>query len=461
MAQRTGFLSKRPSQRFPLLPRKLAIEYLPIASLELDPRNPRVHKAKQIAQIAKSIQTFGFNVPVLIDGASRVIAGHGRLQACALLGLTEIPVIRLEHLSKHQVQAFLIADNRLTENAQWDERLLGEQLKDLAEAELDFTLEVTGFEMGEIDVMLEGLAPERKGGQDEADQIPDIRGMAPVTRLGDIWLLGPHRILCGDALASISFSLLLQGKCASAVFVDPPYNVPIEGHAVGKGHIHHREFVMGSGEMTSAEFTRFLASAFRLLAKHSAQGTLHFICMDWRHMEELLEAGKTAYSELKNLCVWTKDNAGIGSFYRSQHELIFVFKNGEARHRNNVQLGQFGRNRTNVWQYPGVNSFARSGGEGNLLALHPTVKPVALVADAILDCTMRKDIVFDSFLGSGTTLIAAERTGRVCYGLEIDPLYVDTIVRRWQAFTGAKAAHAASGRSFDEMAQEVGDEEKR
>ena len=239
------------------------------------------------------------------------------------------------------------------------------------------------------------------------------------------------------------------------VFTDPPYNVPIDGHASGLGAIHHRPFPMASGEMNKAAFTAFLGEAFHNLAAFSADGSIHFICMDWRHLEELLTAGCDVYSELKNLCVWVKDNGGMGSLYRSQHELVFVFKHGCNGHRNNVQLGRFGRNRSNVWHYPGVNSFARCGEEGNLLALHPTVKPVAMVADAILDCSARSDIVLDAFLGSGTTVIAAERTGRRCYGLELDPAYVDTIIRRWQAQTGCSARHAVTGRSFDDLAREA------
>jgi DNA modification methylase len=242
---------------------------------------------------------------------------------------------------------------------------------------------------------------------------------------------------------------------ASVVFTDPPYNVPIDGHAGGLGAIHHRPFPMASGEMDRSEFTAFLRQAFRNLAAFSIDGALHYICIDWRHLDELLVAGRDAYSELKNLCVWVKDNAGMGSLYRSQHELVFVFKHGRNGHRNNVQLGQFGRNRSNVWHYPGANSLSRSGAEGNLLALHPTVKPVAMVADAILDCSARGEVVLDGFLGSGTTLIAAERTGRRCYGLELDPGYVDTTIRRWQGLTGGSARHAASGRPFDDLAREA------
>jgi DNA modification methylase len=347
----------------------------------------------------------------------------------------------------------MITDNRLTENATWDERLLAEQLKILSEVEIDFSIEDTGFEMGEIDVLLEGL--DSADGNDDADQIPEPDNLAPVSSPGDLWLLGKHRVLCGNALHQEDFAILMDGKRASAIFIDPPYNVPIDGNVGGLGKIRHREFVMAAGEMSPAEFTAYLEKSFSLLVKHSKPGSLGFVCMDWRHMREVLEAGEGPFDEFKNLCVWAKDNAGMGSLYRSQHELVFIFKAGDTPHRNNVQLGQFGRYRTNVWQYPGIHTMSRQSAEGNLLELHPTVKPVALVADAILDCTMRGEIVLDSFLGSGTTVIAAERTGRICYGMELDPLYADTIVRRWQSFTGLKAIHAKTGKSFDNIEQEV------
>jgi DNA modification methylase len=270
-----------------------------------------------------------------------------------------------------------------------------------------------------------------------------------------MWLLHRHRLLCGSALDSAVFAALMGEERAATAFIDPPYNVRIDGHAGGLGAIHHRPFPMASGEMDRPEFTAFLGEAFRNLAAFSVDGAIHFVCMDWRHVEELLAAGREAYDELKNICVWVKDNAGMGSFYRSRHEFIAVFKHGRQGHRNNIQLGQFGRNRSNVWHYPGANSFTRYSEEGNLLALHPTVKPVAMVADAILDCSARGDIVLDAFLGSGTTLIAAERTGRRCHGMELDPAYVDTSVRRWQKLTGGSARHAASGRSFDDLAREA------
>jgi DNA modification methylase len=386
---------------------------------------------------------------VLVDAAGQVIAGHGRVLACRQLGWTEVPTIQLDHLSPVQARAFMVADNRLSDLSKWDEPLLAETLRDLSLADIDFELEAIGFDMGEIDLRIESLQAEVGQGADPADTFaPPAPGPA-VTRPGDLWLLGRHRLLCGDALDPAAYAQLLADAKAVMVFTDPPYNVPIAGHVSGLGAVQHREFAMAVGEMSQAEFTAFLRSAMTLMAQHSTDGSLHFVCMDWRHTEELLAAGRAAYTELKNLCVWAKDNAGMGSLYRSQHELVLVFKAGRAPHRNNVELGRHGRHRSNLWRYAGVNSFGRSTEEGNLLSLHPTVKPVALVADAILDCTARGDVVLDPFLGSGTTLIAAERVGRRCCGMELDPLYADTIIRRWQALTGDVAVHASSSETFD------------
>jgi len=437
-----------------LAPRMLIV-YWAIDQLKPDPHNARRHSKKQIRQIANSIKAFGFNVPILIDRNGNVIAGHGRLLACRELGITKVPTLCLDHLTPAQARVFMIADNRLTEIATWDDRLLAQQLKDLSLLGLDFSLELTGFEIGEIDLRIASLEDLPKPNDDPADLLPELPAGPPVSKIGDLWLLDRHRLLCGSALDSAVFKALMGAERAAMVFSDPPYNVPIEGHVSGLGAIHHRPFPMASGEMDGAEFTAFLAGALRNFAAFSLDGSLHYVCMDWRHLEELLAAARGAYGELKNLCVWVKDKAGMGSLYRSQHELVFVFKHGRNGHRNNVQLGQFGRNRSNIWHYPGARSFSRCGEEGNLLALHPTVKPVALVADAILDCSARGDIVLDGFLGSGTTVIAAERTGRRCFGLELDPGYVDTILRRWQALTGGSARHAVSGRSFDDLVREA------
>jgi DNA modification methylase len=384
-----------------------------------------------------------------------VIAGHGRLLACQELGIDEVPTLCLDHLTPAQARAFRIADNKLTENATWDERLLGEQLRDLSLSGLDFSLEITGFEMGEIDLLIHSLEDTPTVGSDPADILPEVSAPPPVSKPGDLWLLGRHRVGCGNALDPEMFAALMGQQRAAMAFTDPPYNVPIEGHASGLGTIHHRPFPMAAGEMEPAEFTAFLLETCCNLTAFSTGGSLHYLCMDWRHLAELLAAAQEVYDEFKNLCVWVKDNAGMGSLYRSQHELVLVFKQRDGAHRNNVQLGQFGRNRSNVWRYPGANSFARHGEEGNLLALHPTVKPVAMIADAILDCSARGDIVLDAFLGSGTTVIAAERTGRRCCGLELDPGYVDTAIRRWQALTGDQARHAVTGCSFDDLVREA------
>jgi DNA modification methylase len=387
-----------------------------------------------------------------VDRDSNVVAGHCRILAARLLGMHEVPTIRLEHLTPAQAQAFMIADNRLTEIALWDDQLLAEQLKILSELDLNFSLEITGFTMGEIDLRIEGLSITEEGQEDPADKLPSLPTGQPVTSPGDLWLLDRHRLLCGNALESNDYRTLMNGTMAAIVFTDPPYNVKIDGHVSGLGSIRHREFSMAAGEMSETEFINFLTRACSLMAKYSSDGSIHYICMDWRHMGELLEAGRLAYTEMKNLCVWAKDNAGMGSLYRSQHELVFVFKHGRAAHRNNVDLGRNGRYRTNVWRYSGANSFSRNNtDEGNLLELHPTVKPVAMVADAILDCSARGDIVLDPFLGSGTTLMACERTGRICYGLELDPLYIDATIRRWQIYTGSQAIHASTCRTFDEI----------
>jgi len=446
----------QPSAAMPGSGRELSVVSRPIEQLKPDPRNPRQHSRAQIRRIARSIESFGFNVPVLVDRDLKVIAGHGRLLACRELGWTEVPTIQLEHLSEAQACAFLIADNRLTEISSWDDQLLAEQLKELADIDLDFDLEATGFAMGEIDLRIEGLDDLAEATEaDSADQLPPS-GPA-VTQLGDLWLLGRHRLFCGDARDDAAYARLMAGKLAAMAFTDPPYNVPIDGHACGLGVIHHREFAIASGEMDEAEFSSFLSHACALMARHSVNGSLHYVCMDWRHLPELLAAGRAAYAELKNLCVWAKESAGMGSLYRSQHELVLVFKHGRGRHRNNVDLGRHGRHRTNVWRYPSVSAFARASDEGSLLAMHPTVKPVRLVADAILDASARGDIVLDPFAGSGTTVIAAERAGRRCYGMELEPAYADTIVRRWEAFTGGKARRAKREDAVGAVAAETAD----
>jgi DNA methylase/ParB-like nuclease domain len=427
---------------------------LDLKALRLDPKNPRRHHVSQVRQIARSIKAFGFNVPLLIDQHGMILAGHGRFLAAQQLGLSCAPVIRLDHLTPAQARAFSIADNRLTENASWDDQLLGEIFLELSELDLEFDLEVTGFTMGEIDLRIDGLDSTQAGNDALDVPIPDSN-QVPVTQSGDLWELGHHRILCSSSLEDESFQVLLRGREIGMVFVDPPFNVQIKGHVSGNGKAKHREFAMASGEMSSVEFTQFLTKVMRLLANHSRDGSLHFHCMDWRHLPEILEAGGSVYDELKNICVWVKDKGGMGSLYRSQHEMVLVYKKGKGAHRNNIELGRFGRYRTNVWKYPSASTLSRKGSEGDLLSMHPTVKPMALVADAIRDCTARGDLICDAFLGSGTTLLAAEQTGRFCYGLEIDPLYVDTAIRRWQMMTKKTAKLVSSGDSFNALEEQA------
>jgi DNA modification methylase len=435
---------------------ELRVVYLRISELKNNSRNSRTHSKRQIRQIAESIKAFGFTNPVLVDGDNTIVAGHGRVSGAKLLGMHEVPTIQLAGLTPDQIRAYVLADNRLAEKAGWDNSILAIELQHLLTIDPDFDVTITGFEIPEIDLILQ----EASQPDDETDKFEESVGPA-VTRPGDLWSLDKHLILCGSAVDPRSFQSLMGKRRAAAVFVDTPYNVKIDGHVCGNGSIHHREFAMASGEMSEEEFTAFLETCFSWLARYSTNGSVHYVCMDWRHVGELLMAGREIYQEVLNLCVWVKDAGGMGSFYRSQHELVLVFRKGGERSRNNVQLGSYGRNRTNVWRYPGVNTMSKSGEEGNLLALHPTVKPVAMVADAILDCTARGEIVLDSFLGSGTTLLAAERTGRVCYGMEIDPLYVDTAIGRWQRYTGGQAIHVASGRSFTDVASEREAERER
>ncbi len=427
---------------------EMVITYQTVAELRSNPRNSRTHSRRQIRQIADSIKVFGFTNPILLDSSNTIIAGHGRVAAAKLLGISEVPTIRLENLSADQVRAYVIADNRLAQKAGWDKSILAIELQNLLIIDSDFDVTITGFEIPEIDLILTTDSSK----PDPEEDFEEAKTGDAVTRPGDVWQLGRHRLLCGSAIERTSFSQLLGNKRADAVFVDPPYNVRIDGNVSGNGSIRHREFGMASGEMNEFEFITFLAASLGLLSRYSVAGSVHFVCMDWRHMSELLSAGRQVHESILNVCVWIKNNGGMGSFYRSRHELVFVYRKGSAQHRNNVQLGRFGRNRTNVWEYPSMNSLSKMSEEGNLLALHPTVKPVALVADALLDCSARGDLVLDSFLGSGSTLIAAERTGRVCYAMEIDPLYVDVAIRRWQKYTGDHAIQAVSGKSFDEIA---------
>ena len=425
------------------------ITMMPIVELHLRPNNPRTHSKKQIQQVAKSITKFGWTNPVIRDETNTVIAGHGRLEAAKLLGMTEVPTILLSGLSEADLRAYVIADNQLAATAGWDFQLLGSELAYLAALDFDFDLTVTGFDLPEIEGLIQGVS--KTEGPDPADVLPEPDEPA-VTQAGDIWQVGRHRLICGDSTDPETYVSLMDGEQAGVAFADAPYNVPIAGHVSGLGQTKHREFAMAAGEMNTDQFIAFLALVFVNMVKVSRRGAIHFQCMDWRHAKEMIAAGEVAYSELKNICVWAKTNGGMGSLYRSAHELVFVWKVGREPHINNVELGKHGRYRTNVWSYPGANSFSATRDDD--LASHPTVKPVAMVVDAILDCSRRGDIVLDAFAGSGTTLIAAHKTGRRGYGVEIDPAYCDLIVRRLSAATKAEGILAGDGRTFAAVAAE-------
>jgi len=430
----------------------MAVAPMPVAGLRPYSRNARTHSKKQVRQIADSIQKFGFTNPVLISDDDEIIAGHGRVEAAKLLGMQCVPTLRLSHLDAAQRRAYVVADNKLALNAGWDREVLAIELQSLID--IDFDVEITGFSLAEVDLLLDEArerSPDSEGGPE--DESPPLRDpVSAVSKPGDLWLLERHRLLCGDSRLAESFDRLLEGERADLVFTDPPYNVPIDGHVCGLGRIRHREFAMGVGEMSAEAFKTFLRRTLGHAAVACRDGAIAFVCMDWRHMGELLTAGQAVFSELKNLCVWNKSNGGMGSFYRSKHELVFVFKAGRAPHTNAFGLGDTGRYRTNVWDYAGVNSLRP--GRAEELAMHPTVKPVALVAEAIKDCSRRGEIVLDPFAGSGTTLIAAEKTGRRARVIEFDLAYCDQIVRRFEQVTGKQATLAASGQSFETITEE-------
>ncbi len=427
----------------------------PVGDLKPYKNNNRVHREKNITKLKASVKQFGFVTPILVDGDGVIIAGHGRYQAAKSLGLKSVPTVIATHLTDPEVRALRVADNKLAELSDWNEEALQIEFADLMDMsladDLDFGLEITGFEMPEIDIVIGG-SPQTETSPAEVVAAPD-KSKPAVTQPGDTWILGDHRVLCGNSLEADSYAHVLEGKVPRMVFTDPPYNVPVQGHVRSGSGSGHREFAMGSGEMSDAEFRNFLNEVMGQLAHHLPDGGIANVCMDWRHIEELIATGKAAGLDLINLCVWNKTNGGMGSLYRSKHELVCIFKKPGAPHINNVALGKHGRNRTNVWDYAGVNSFGKSRDAD--LVDHPTVKPTDLVADAIMDVTHRGDVVLDAFGGSGATLLAAEKTGRCARLIELDPLYVDVTIRRWQDMTGHKAVHASTGKRFDELVNQL------
>lgn len=405
----------------------------------------RRYQPRHREHLLQSIKRWGIVQPILVDAFSHVIAGHQILAAALELGLTTVPTIALERIPDAEARALRILLNKLPELSNWDPVALKNELVFVADFDIDLAT-CTGFSSAELDLVFNSA-------EDDRDEPLPIQPQQPVSQLGDIWTFeGGHRLGCLDALCNQSFSTLLAGSLAKLVVCDPPYNVPIVGHVTRRPGA--REFAAASGEMSPAAFTAFLQDVFELLSAHAEEGSLSLQFMDWRHMREMLDAGYAVYTQLLNLAVWAKTNPGMGSLWRSGHELCFIWKKGTASHVNNVELGRNGRNRSNVWSYPGANGFARGKNRDGFQ--HVTPKNVAMIQDAILDVSRRGDIVLDAFAGSGTTLVAAHRSKRRGRGLEIDPLYVDLAVLRLERCTRAPARHAETGLTFAEMADQRG-----
>lgn len=418
----------------------------PAARLKPHPRNARTHSQRQTNKLKLSMTQIGFGSPVVVDENMTILAGHARVKVAKELSMGLVPVYQIFGLTETRKRAYLLADNRVAEDAGWDRSILASEFPELTPLleEEDLDLTVTGFDMAEIDRINDDLSDEEPEEQVDLTLLDE----ATVCRMGDQLILGDHRVVVADALDRASFGWLMRGQRAAASFLDAPYNIKAQLIG-GRGQAQHGDFAMGSGEMSDQAFTEFLTITHRNVAACCADGAIVYSCMDWRQIEKLIAAGGRAFERLLNIVVWVKTNAGQGSFYRSQHELIAVFQVGQRQHFNNVQQGRFGRNRSNVWTYPGANTFRRGRLED--LADHPTVKNTEMVADALKDCTRLGDVVLDCFGGSGTTLMAAEKVGRRARLIEISPQYADVIVRRWQSITKGDAVHRETGLTFEEL----------
>lgn len=438
-----------PSGRLVYVPS--VIEHVPVDKIKNPKRVLKNHSARQIDALSRSIQAFGFIGALVIDRNNIVRAGAALLAAAKKIGLSEVPVIRVEHLSEDELRAFQIAHNKLAERSKWNYQELSLELAELSKLSLAEDeapiVHLTGFEPAEVDEIVTDLDADSF---DSADDITFDPPGNPISRVGDIWLLGSHKLCCADNRDTSALNELMKNQKADLAILDPPYNCRV-ADVVGRGHTKHQEFAMASGEMTDEEFATFLKQTLGVAASVSRDGAAHYVFMDWRNIEKLNAVGRLIYGALLNVIVWVKTNAGQGSFYRSQYELISVFRVGKSQHLNNIQLGKYGRSRSNVWKFAGANSF-RAGRMSDLRA-HPTVKPIALVCDIIRDCTRRGDTVLDTFCGSGTTILACERLGRHAIGIEIEPRYVDVAIRRWQEYSAKDAIHAETGDTFDQMMQ--------
>jgi DNA modification methylase len=427
-----------------------ALEVIELSLDKIEPYddNPRDHPDEQIAMLKKSVNKHGFNNPVLIGpaddvaGKHELIAGHARLQAAKQLGMSTVPAIILSHLDGNERRAYRLADNAIALKGDWSMDLLQEEMAFQMEWDLEFDAEALGFEVGEADALAEAFRSEFDEEEEEAPPAPS-RERDAISELGTIWQIGPHRIACGSALDPELWGELMDGREADVVISDMPFNVPVNGHVSSSGQ--HSEFAQASGEMSEQEFADFVRKAFELQERYARPGSLSYQFIDWRSVELMIREGRKIYERLINLCVWVKPAAGMGSLYRSRHELVCVFHKGGAPHQNNVELGKHGRFRTNVWEYAGCTGFSEDR-EDNL-AMHPTVKNTQMIADAIMDSTAAGDLVVDAFLGSGTSALAAARTKRHCFGIEIDPHYVDLAVERLLKEVGGDAVDQ-KGASF-------------
>lgn len=425
----------------------LAIVHRGLTTLRPAHRRVRTGDPEHVARIMRAIASLGFTVPILISREGEIVDGHIRVEAAKALGLTEIPCVIVDHLNECERRLLSIAVNRLQEKGSWDIVQLKLEFESLID--LDIPVEASGFELPEIEVVL-SLGDDDL--DEEANNTPPVDYRQPaVSRPDDRWRLGRHVVLCADACEERSYQTLMDGEVARLMLTDPPFNCPIDGFVGGKGEIRHREFVAATGEMSDDRFESFLHDFLVYAMSHVVDGGIGLSFIDWRQIELLLHAGRRSDLSLQNIIVWNKGRGGMGGTYRNAHELVAMFKRGSTAHLNNIELGKHGRDRTNIWSYPGATTLGSSARQQ--LKSHPTPKSVELIVDAILDLTSRNDVVLDPFLGSGTTLIAAEKSGRRCYGLELDPAYVDVIVRRWQAFTGGGAVRA-DGRSFADLEAE-------
>lgn len=433
-----------PAQRNDLLP-QLNIVYAPILDIKSAVRRVRRKDATQTARVLSSIRKFGIVAPILVDQNFRIVHGHAVYEAAREAGLLKMPVICIDHLESSELRLLSIALNRLAETGKWDDDILRLEVEELLDCGEDVF--VTGFETAEIDNLL--LVDDDAAAEDESG-VDGLLPVDPVSRHGDIWVLGRHRLLQGDARDSANYArLMAPGEFARIVLTDTPYNVPNAGHVTTQAH--HREFAMAGGEMSREEFAGFIRDWMEASSAHVVDGGLLATFIDWRSIDLVLGCGHELGLQLLNVVVWAKSNGGQGSFWRSQHEFLPVFKKGAAAHVNNVELGRFGRWRSNLWTYAGASSLGSDARDG--LSVHPTVKPRLLLEDALLDVSQRDEIVLEPFAGSGSTLLAAESVGRICRAIEIDGAYCDLVIKRWQVMTGSDAILENSGKTHTQVAQ--------